>query len=81
MHSQPIGDPSLAERQHDAVILDLLLIEHDGIWSIDELKHQVGDPIGVEDAITRLGTLGLIHKLENFVFASRAAAHVHALAG
>ena len=79
MHSQPIGDPSIEDR--DSVILDLLLIEHDGIWSIDELKRLVGDAVGVEDALARLTALGLVHQLEEYVFASRAAAHVHKLAG
>jgi hypothetical protein len=77
MHSQVIGDPAHADR--DATILDLLLIEHDGLWSVDELKQLVGDAVGVEDAIARLSALGLIHRLEDFVFASRAAAHVHKL--
>lgn len=78
MHTNPIADPAHADR--DALVLDLLLIEHNGLWSIDELKHLVGDEPGVEDAIARLHALGLIHRLENYVFAGRAAAHVHKLA-
>jgi hypothetical protein len=80
MQAQPIGDPSTAERQHDAVVLDLLLVEHDGLWSVDELKRLVGDAVSVEDALARLTALGLVHRLEDFVFATRSAAHVHKLA-
>lgn len=79
MHAQPIGDPTTTDAQHDAVVLDLLLTEHDGLWSTSELQHLVGDAIGVEDSIARLHALGLVHRLEEFVFATRAAAHMHAL--
>jgi hypothetical protein len=79
MHSNPIGDPTLEDR--DTVVLDLLLIDHDGVWTIDELQHLVGDPIGVEDSIARLSALRLVHRLQDCVFATRAAAHMHKLAG
>jgi hypothetical protein len=79
MHANPIADPSTQDGTHDAVILDLLLIEHDGLWSIDELERMVGDEVAVADALARLHALGLIHKIENLVCATRAAAHVHAL--
>ena len=80
MHGQPIADSSIEDGHHDSIVLDLLLVEHDGLWSISELKRLVGDPPGVDDAIARLHALGLIHKLDEYVFASRAAAHVHKLA-
>ena len=79
MHTQPIGDPSTTDAQHDAIVLDLLLTDHNGLWSTTELQHQVGDPVAVDDTLDRLHALGLIHRLESFVFATRAAAHMHAL--
>jgi ADP-ribose pyrophosphatase YjhB (NUDIX family) len=56
MHPQPIGDPD----HTDAVVLDLLLTEHPGIWTIDELKRHVGSSPDVEDALTRLRALRLL---------------------
>ena len=79
MHTQPIGHPSTADAQLDARILDLLVHDHIGLWSIDELQQLMDSPIAVEDSLARLHALGLIHRLESYVFASRAAAHVHRL--
>jgi hypothetical protein len=81
MHTQPIGDPIADDSRLEGPILDLLVIEHDGLWSINELKQLMGDPIEVEDALARLQALGLIHKIEDCVFATRGTVHVHALAG
>jgi hypothetical protein len=79
MHGQPIADPQTEDGTYDSTVLDLLVIEHDGIWSIDELKLMLGDDTAVDDALARLLGLGLIHRLDGFVFAARCAAHVHAL--
>lgn len=70
----PVDDPS-------AAILDLLLDEHPGLLHIDELTRlyagasiQPGEAARiVEDALSELLAGGLAHRLERFVFASRAA--------
>jgi hypothetical protein len=80
MHTNPIADPATADGTIDTAILDLLLIEHDGLWSTDELERMLGDAIAVTDALARLHALGLIHQIENLVCATRAAAHMHELA-
>lgn len=80
MHAQPIADPSTADGSYDSLVLDLLLIDHDGLWSVAELERMLGDTPAVADALARLHAVGLIHRLENYVFATRSAAHVHKLA-
>jgi hypothetical protein len=78
MQHQPITDPSHDDAQLDARVLDLLVHDHVGLWSLDELRQLLGDP--AEDSLARLHGLGLIHRLDGYVFASRAAAHMHQLA-
>lgn len=58
-----------------------LLASTTGSGAISELKQLMGDAVEVEDALTRLLGLGLIHKVEDCVFATRATVHVHKLAG
>lgn len=75
-----MADPIRDDAFWDATVLDLLLEEHPGVWSVDELKRLVGDSIAAEDAVTRLAALGLVHRGDDCVFATRAAAHMHKLA-
>jgi hypothetical protein len=79
MHGQPIADPADADGTYDSTILDLLVIEHDGLWSIDELKRMLGDDTQVDDSLARLHGLGLVHRLDGYVCATRGAAHIHLL--
>lgn len=80
MHHNPIADPEASDGTYDQLVLDLLLIEHAGLWSVDELERMVVDAPALDDALARLHATGLIHRLESYVFATRAAAHVHKLA-
>jgi hypothetical protein len=80
MQGQPIADPAEANGTCDSTVLDLLVLEHDGLWSVDELKRMLGDPTAVDDSLARLHGLGLVHRLDGFVCATRSAAHVHSLA-
>ena len=57
----------------------MLLIEHDGLWSVEEVERMLGDALAVTDALARLHAVGLIHRLENYVFATRSAAHINKL--
>lgn len=79
MHDQPIADPADADGTTDFTVLDLLVVAHDGLWSVDELKQLIGDPTAVDDSLARLHGLGLVHRLDGFVCATRGAAHVHSL--
>ncbi|MGE5700824.1 MAG: hypothetical protein ACM3VU_00245 [Arthrospira platensis] len=59
----------------EAGILDRLTYPDDQRpWSIDELILDVGQRLGVIDAIAKLRGLGLIHRTsDDFIFATRAA--------
>jgi hypothetical protein len=59
----------------DKAVMELLLIEHRGLWAVEEVVREIGDPIDVKDSLARLHGVGLIHRLGGFVLASRAAAH------
>jgi hypothetical protein len=73
MHDQPT--PTVIERdaQTDSAILMVLLSEDSHRpWSVDEIAREMGsDPT---DSLRRLYGGGLIHRLDGFVWASRAAA-------
>ena len=58
-----------------AAILGLLLSkDHHGVWSADELVRELSAPrLDVTDAIANLKATGLVHELDGFVLASRAA--------
>ncbi len=50
-----------------------------GLWSIEELAREIGKPIDIADSVHRLHGQGLVHRLEDFVFATHAAACSEAL--
>ena len=60
----------------DEMVLDMLL---DGDWqrpwSVEEIARELGDPVEADDCLGRLARRGLVHQLDGYVFASRAAAH------
>lgn len=64
--------PADAERAADATVLDLL-IGDPFPWSRDELARNLDEPTAADDAIMRLRAAGLVHRLGEFVFPTRAA--------
>jgi|HubBroStandDraft_6_1064221.scaffolds.fasta_scaffold888728_2 hypothetical protein len=76
MPAQQTIHMSAAEQQDhtDAVILEALL-DNDAQrpWSVDEVSRLLNDPIDASDGLGRLVRAGLVHRLDGFVFASRAA--------
>jgi predicted transcriptional regulator len=73
--------PAADDRRIDFAVLDLLLHEpQTGLWAVEELAHELGDPVDLQDSLRRLHGAGLIHRVESgFVFASRAARRAHEL--
>jgi hypothetical protein len=59
----------------ESAILALLLnFDAGSIWAVDELVRQLSAPrLDVLDGIAELEGAGLVHRLGDFVFASRAA--------
>lgn len=74
---------SVAEQdaQTDSAILEVLLDDDaQRPWSEHEIALVLDDPIAASDGLGRLFRAGLIHRLDGFVFASRAALHAAELA-
>jgi hypothetical protein len=68
------------EDQTDQSILAILLTsEFPGLWSVDELARDIGNPLAVADAVRRLHGQGLIHRLGDFVFITHAVARYETL--
>jgi hypothetical protein len=63
------------ERQAEGAILGLLLnFEAGSLWSVEEVVHQLSAPrLEVIDGLASLEAAGLIHRIEDYVFATRAA--------
>lgn len=58
----------------DGAVLDALLAEDaQRPWSVDEITRVIGDRVAAADSLARLTRAGLIHRIDGFVFASRAA--------
>lgn len=72
-------EPQTTQEERDAdvdgVILATLLLDPDAQrpWAVFEIENEIGDPVVVSDSLGRLTRAGLIHRLDRFVFATRAA--------
>ena len=79
---QPIPMSVAEQDAHtDAAILEVLLDDDaQRPWSEDEVALVLEDPIAASDGLGRLARAGLIHRLDRFVFASRAALHADQIA-
>jgi hypothetical protein len=80
---QDEGTCTLTEdnRQTEATILCLLLdpkIQRP--WAVDEVIREIGRPIDTNDALARLQAAGLVHRVNGFVFATRAALRLDQIA-
>ncbi len=83
--------PGDCEHALEQALLDLLVHDHPGLWSLPELTRSLtsssqtaatGEPPAhdTEDAIERLYAAGLLHRVGQFVFATRAAHNAQRLA-
>jgi hypothetical protein len=63
------------DRQAEGAILGLLLnFEAGSLWSVEELVRQLSTPrLDVMDGLASLQAAGLVHRVDDFVFATRAA--------
>ncbi len=63
------------------LVLGLLLAEQDQRpWLPGEIELEIGDRISTVDAIDQLYAEGLVHRLGEFVFATRAAVNMERIA-
>ena len=72
MQDQRNRDVAMDEAGTDVAVL-ALLVEDDAqrLWSVEEVGREIGD--AARDSVARLHGAGLVHRLEGFVFATRAA--------
>jgi hypothetical protein len=63
----------VSEEQRDASVLGLLCADGPWPWSLEEIARELQDRIGAEDAVARLVGAGLVHRLVDLVFPTRAA--------
>lgn len=73
-----IADHHDAADQHDdAIVLRVLLYDAPPgqLWHIDEIQRKIGDFARhhTQDALNRLQNDGLVHRINDYAFASRAA--------
>lgn len=69
------------QRHIDSLVIRLLLSGNAReLWSVEELAREIGDEITTIDSLERLRSAGLVHRLEGFVLATRAAARADELA-
>ena len=76
MHDQrtPAEQDDVADRS----IMDVLL-DDPGPWAVSELQREFLAPIRVLDSLSRLTAVGMVHRLDGFVFATRTAKQAAAL--
>jgi hypothetical protein len=72
MQEQRTLSPAEEDARDDSAVLGLLLDpESERPWSVDEVTRELGrDPA---DSLVRLHGAGLVHRMDGFVWASRAA--------
>jgi hypothetical protein len=70
--STPRRDESL-DQVESAIHALLVVADEQRPWSVHEVELEIGDPAGVEDALTRLHASGLVHRCGGFAWATRAA--------
>jgi predicted transcriptional regulator len=68
------------QRHIDSLVLRLLLsAKARELWSVQELAKEIGDEIATADSLDRLHAVGLVHRLQGYVFATRAGARADEL--
>jgi hypothetical protein len=74
MQNDPSLDPADVLRVNDSAVYGLLILPNEQRpWAVRELVLEIGNEIGVEDALARLHGAGLVHRCGEFAWATRAA--------
>jgi Mn-dependent DtxR family transcriptional regulator len=63
----------LSEERTDNIVLDFMLLDQSCPWSVQEIARELGDKNDALDAVSRLQRMGLVHRLGELVFPTRAA--------
>jgi hypothetical protein len=79
---QPTPDPQEQWRIIERDILYLLTDPtQQTLWSAEELGRELENPNDVADALLSLDRAGLIHRIDNYVFATRQAFYLIKMVG
>jgi hypothetical protein len=72
MHDEPTPTVIEQDAQEDSALLGLLMLETSHRpWAVEEVAREMGRD--VTDSLNRLYGGGLMHRLDGFVWATRAA--------
>jgi hypothetical protein len=72
MRDERTRTPAEQDAMIDSAVLDLMVIDGPArLWSRDEIDRAIGQ--NATDSLNRLYAAGLIHRLEGFAWATRAA--------
>lgn len=63
----------VSERDRDRNVLNLMFVDSSWPWSVEEIARELQSRLDAEDAVCRLAGAGLVHRLGEFVFPTRAA--------
>lgn len=70
------NDPALEAEAADRAVLSTLVGAYPALLTEEEVQRESRHRrIDVADALARLAAAGLVHRLDGFLFASRAAVH------
>lgn len=73
MNHDGTTDPAPRDPTDHAILHLLLAPDAQRPWSRGELTLEIGDELDVTDSLARLRSAGLIHRCDEFAWASRAA--------
>jgi hypothetical protein len=73
MQGQPNETVEEQGRRTEQTILTLVLSGGQRIWSVEELVSEIGRRLDVVDSLAALQAAGLVHRCQDFAFATRAA--------
>jgi hypothetical protein len=62
----------LSEDAIDNTVVGFLLDQPWWPWSLEEIARELGDKPDAEDAVARLTSAGLVHRLGDFAFPTRS---------
>jgi hypothetical protein len=79
--ARPADIATIEENRELAVLTLLLDPRTPWLWSIEELARELGGELDADDAVASLHAAGLVHRCNEFVFATRAAARFSRLVG
>jgi hypothetical protein len=80
--SQQSSNVATGSEHSELVVLTLLLDgETPWLWSLEELARELGDEPRAADAVASLHGAGLVHRCQQFIFATYAAVRFSRLLG